>query len=218
MFDKRIVIYVTNKRERESIMKKIVLVAACLIFGGSIIAKDIEESVGSITGTVTVRGVRDARDVVVYLENVAGEYQPPAENPVIDQRNLVFIPHVLPVLVGTTVKFQNNDKVRHNIFSPSKSKKFNLGTYSAGVTREVTFDKLGKVSLLCNVHAEMSAYVYVLQNPFHALTGPDGVFAISDIPPGEYTIKTWHEKLKEKKQQVTVAKGDTVTVDLGLSR
>lgn len=173
---------------------------------------------GTITGTVAARGVRDARDVIVYLEHVEGEFEPPEEKPVIDQQNLIFIPHVLPVLKGTTAQFTNSDKVKHNVFSPSKTKKFNLGTYASGVTREVTFDKPGKVSLLCNVHAEMSAYVYVLQNPFFALTGPEGTFTIGNIPPGSYTIKTWHEKLKVKKQKVTVVQGDTVTVEFKLSR
>lgn len=173
---------------------------------------------GTVSGTVTARGVRDARDVIIYLEQVEGEFQPPKENPVIDQKNLVFIPHVLPLLVGTTVQFINSDDVKHNIFCPSKTKKFNLGTYSKGVTREVTFDKLGKATLLCNVHAEMSAFVYVLQNPYYTLTGPDGVFTISDIPAGTYTVQTWHEKLKEQEQEVTVGQGETTTISFILSR
>ncbi len=173
---------------------------------------------GTVSGTVTARGVRDARDVVVYLEQVEGEFQAPKEKPLVDQKNLVFIPHVLPILIGTTVQFINSDDVKHNIFCPSKTMKFNLGTYSKGVTREVTFDKLGKATLLCNVHAEMSAYVYVLQNPFYALTGPDGAFTIGNIPAGSYTVKTWHEKLKEQEQKVTVVQGETTTLSFKLSR
>lgn len=199
-------------------MRRIVLAAACLIFGGSITAKDVEDSSGIITGTIEARGVRNARDVVVYLEKVDGKFELAKEKPVIDQKNLIFVPHMLPVLVGTTVEFPNSDNVRHNVFSPSKPKKFNLGTYAAGVTREITFDKPGIVALLCNVHAEMSAYIVVLENPYYALTDTSGVFTINNVPPGSYTIKTWHEKLKKKEQEVTVATGETVKVEFKLSR
>lgn len=173
---------------------------------------------GSITGIVKARGVRDARNVVVYLESVEGKFQPFEEKPVLDQKDLVFIPHVLPILVGTIVQFTNSDVVKHNVFSPSKSKKFNLGTYSKGIVREVTFDKPGKISILCNVHSEMSAYIYVLQNPYFSLTGPDGKFTIDGVPPGIYKIQTWHEKLKEKKQEIEVSDGKTITVNFQLTR
>lgn len=180
--------------------------------------EDSEKPGGTITGTIKARGVRDARNVVVYLENVEGVFEPPEEKPVVDQKNLIFIPHILPVLMGTTVQFSNSDSVQHNVFSPSKCCKFNLGTYGSGIVREVTFDKTGAVALLCNVHAEMSAFIIVLQNPYFELTGRDGIFTIKDVPPGTYTLKTWHQKLKEKKQEVTVIECDSVAVDFKLSR
>ncbi len=195
-----------------------VIIVMFLIFTNSIFPQSMTKVDGTITGIIKVRGVRDARDVVVYLENVEGVFEPLTEKPVIGQKDLIFNPHVLPVLVGTTVKFPNNDNVRHNVFSPSKAKKLNLGTYGSGVVREVTFDKLGSVALLCNVHAEMSAFVIVLENPYFALTGSDGKFTIKGVPPGTYIIKTWHEKLKGKKQEVEVNKGETVTLDFNLSR
>ncbi len=195
-----------------------VIIVVFLIFTNSIFSQSVANTDGTITGIIKARGVRDSRDVVVYFENVEGEFKPPAEKPVVGQKDLIFNPHVLPVLVGTTVKFPNNDNVRHNVFSPSKAKKLNLGTYGSGVVREVTFDKLGSVSLLCNVHAEMSAFVIVLENPYFALTGPDGKFTIKGVPPGTYIIKTWHEKLKEKQQEVEVNKGETVNLSFSLSR
>lgn len=197
---------------------KIALIGLFFIYANSFYAQNIEKTVGSITGIIKARGVRDARDVVVYLEKVEGVFEPLSEKPVIGQKNLIFNPHVLPVLVGTTVKFPNNDNVRHNVFSPSKTKKFNLGTYGSGIVREVTFDKPGVVSLLCNVHAEMSAFVIVLENPYFVLTSPDGKFTIKGVPPGIYTINTWHEKLKGKKQEVEVSEGGTVTLNFNLSR
>jgi plastocyanin len=195
-----------------------ILIILFVIITNSIIPKSMAKAEGTIDGIIKARGVRDARNVVVYLENVEGVFKPPEEKPVIGQKNLIFNPHVLPVLVGTTVKFPNNDNVKHNVFSPSKAKKLNLGTYGSGIVREVTFDKLGSVSLLCNVHAEMSAFVVVLENPYFALTDTDGKFTIQGVPPGTYTIKTWHEKLKEKKQEVVVNEGETVTLNFNLSR
>ncbi len=202
-------------------MKKIILTALCLVIAGSTTAEEAEDagdSGGTISGTIEVRRLRNAKDVLVYLENVEGKFEPPQENPLIDQKDLTFIPHVLPVLVGTTVLFTNNDKVKHNVFSPSKCCKFNLGTYDAGVVREVTFDTPGVTNVLCNVHTEMSAFIIVLQNPYFAITDPDGKFSIKSIPPGTYIIKTWHEKLREKEQDVTVVEGEINTIDFKLSR
>jgi plastocyanin len=202
-------------------MKKIILTALCLVFAGSITAEEAEDARdngGTISGTIEVRRLRNAKDVLVYLENVEGKFEPSQENPVIDQKDLTFIPHVLPVLAGTTVLFTNNDKVKHNVFSPSKCCKFNLGTYDAGVVREVTFDTPGVTNVLCNVHTEMSAFIIILQNPYFAITDPDGKFSIKSIPPGTYKIKTWHEKLREKEQDVTVVEGEIITIDFKLSR
>jgi len=189
-----------------------------LHFASASITNGQNDTNGTIKGTIEARGVRDARDVIVYLEKVDGMFEPPAENPVIDQINLIFIPHILPVIVGTTVEFTNSDNVRHNVFSPSKAKKFNLGTYASGVSREVTFEKPGIITILCNVHQEMSAYIVVLENPYYSVTGPEGTFALEDVPPGEYTVMTWHEKLKKTKQTVTVNSGETSIVNFKLSR
>ncbi|MEE9448404.1 MAG: hypothetical protein V3V72_00010 [Ignavibacteriaceae bacterium] len=203
--------------------KKLLILIPCFFLSNVILSSDGETIIqekksGTITGTIKVRGVRDARDVVVFIEHMEGTYQPEQEKPILDQLNMVFIPHVLPILVSTTVQFPNSDEVRHNVFSPSKIKPFNLGTYSKGVTREVMFDKAGVVTLLCNVHTEMSAYIIVLENPYFAKTGPDGTFTINDVPEGEYIIKTWHEKLKEKSLEVIVKEGKTVEANFSLRR
>lgn len=195
-----------------------ILAPMCLLFTNFIFAQDITTNGSIITGKIEVRGVRDARNVVVFLENVKGDFKPPAEKPIIDQRNLIFIPHVLPVLVGTTVEYPNSDNVMHNVFSPSKTKKFNLGTYGSGIVREMTFDKPGIVTILCNVHTEMSAFIVILENPYFTLTGPDGEFTINNIPSGTYTVKTWHEKLKEQKQEITLNQDESKTINFTLTR
>ena len=171
----------------------------------------------TITGTVKVRRARDNRDAVVYIDRIPGKQFPPPATPVVlDQVNLVFLPHVLPVLAGTTVAFPNNDTVRHNVFSPSPAKRFNLGTYAQKVTKTVTFDQPGVVALLCNVHAEMSAYVVVTETPYAAVTNPTGEYTISNVPPGSYVLKAWHESSKLKEQKVDLKDGPPLRADFDL--
>ncbi len=177
-----------------------------------------DENTGSISGEVKVFRARRSADVVVYLADVPGTYKPPANHARIDQKNLIFIPHVLPVIVGTTVDFANSDSVLHNVFSPSKTKKFNLGSYGKDIIKQATFDKEGKVVLLCNVHTEMSAFIVILPNPYFAKTGNDGSFTITNIPPGQYTLETWHEKKRPYHQKVTVKAGKTTEINIELRR
>ncbi len=172
---------------------------------------------GTITGLVKVIPARDSSNVVVYVDRIPSKgFEPPKKPVVLDQINLTFVPHVLPVLAGTTVAFPNSDEVRHNVFSPSPPKRFNLGTYPRGVTRTVTFDKPGDVALLCNVHAEMSAYVIVVETPYFAVTGKDGSFTIPGVPPGEHTVKVWHEKVRAVTAKVTVKGEEKVALYLVL--
>lgn len=152
---------------------------------------------------------------VAYLKDVPGEFKPPEKNPAIDQKNLIFTPHVLPVLVGSTVDFPNSDAVRHSVYSTDKSSQsFNLGQYPAGEVRHVKFESVGVTSLLCNVHAEMSAYVVVCPTPFFSVTDEKGAFEIRDVPPGTYMLILWHEKLQgAEKEGVVVEAGKTTEVE-----
>jgi len=191
----------------------------CLIFS-VLIAVPVfaDENTGSISGEVKIFRARRSADVVVYLADVPGTFKPSANRPRVDQKNLIFTPHVFPVVVGTTVEFANSDNVQHNIFSPSKAKKINLGTFGKDIVKQVTFDKEGEVVLLCNVHAEMSAFIVVLSNPYFAKTGNDGKFAIDSIPPGQYTLKTWHEKKRPYEQKITVEAGKTTEIKIELKK
>lgn len=167
---------------------------------------------GTISGTVTDKGGATV-DAVVYIEDTAGEFASPKEHLVMDQKNLTFIPHVMPILIGTTVNFINSDDVLNNIFTPSwAGRKFNLGTYPKGIVRSFTFDRLGEVVILCNIHPEMEAYILVLSNPFFAVTDKTGKFTISGVPSGRYTLRTWHERLKPQIKQISVRENTTTTV------
>ncbi|MBT3879432.1 MAG: hypothetical protein HOI47_19295 [Candidatus Scalindua sp.] len=172
------------------------------------------ENPGVITGKVKCMRVRHSCDAVVYIEKVGdNNYDPPTEHGVVDQLNLVFLPHVIAVQKGTTIDFPNSDLVRHNVFStPDCCNQFNLGTYDIGASKPVTFNEPCEIPLLCNVHAEMSAYVVVLDNPYFGVTEKDGSFRIENIPPGTYKLKTWHEKLRSVEQEVKVEGSKTVEV------
>lgn len=164
-----------------------------------------------IKGKVKAKGVRNPANAVVYIAKIEGKtFKPPSEPVVMDQKNLTFIPHVMPILVGTKVNFLNSDDVLHNVFSPDDcAGKFNLGSWPKGQEKSYVFTKPCMVTLLCNVHPEMGAYILVLETPYFAVTDKDGNYSIKGVPPGQYTLKIWHEKLKGQEVSITVPdKGD----------
>ena len=178
------------------------------------------ENGGTITGNVKCKRVRYPENVVVSIEKVGDNIYPaPEEHGIIDQFNLVFVPHVLAVQKGTKIEFPNSDSVRHNVFSPPDCcQQFNLGTYDVGVVKMVEFNETCEIPLLCNVHAEMSAFVVVLENPYFSVTGKDGVFTIGNVPPGTYKLNAWHESLRTVSKEVTVEAGKTAAVDFQLKK
>ena len=176
---------------------------------------------GDITGTVKATGVKNPGNAVIYIEKVPGHtFNPPSEHALMDQKNLTFIPHVLPVIAGTTVDFLNSDDVLHNVFTPDKcADKFNLGTWPKGEKRSYTFKTPGcNAVILCNVHPEMEAFVVVLETPYFAVSDEDGSYRISNVPPGTYTLSIWHEKLKGESVQVTVSAQGSVIQDFSINR
>jgi plastocyanin len=163
---------------------------------------------GDIEGKVT--GMKGHS--VVYVETVAGKTFPaPNNHPVMDQKGLVFAPHIMAVQQGTTVDFLNSDTVAHNVFWPSiggdKKLTKNLGTWPKGEKKSFTFDKAGVVPLLCNVHPDMGAYIVVSPTPYFAETDDAGAYKIKDVPDGSYSVTVWHEGAKNQSKPVTVAGG-----------
>lgn len=151
------------------------------------------------------------RDFVVFIEGPAGETNTPAPgvarvmtNPRINQRGALFEPHVLPVLKGTVVEWPNNDDIYHNVFSISEPKQFDLGLYKSGEFKQVAFDKEGRVDVFCSIHTSMSCIVLVMENPWFAATDARGRYAITNVPPGTYTLKAWHERLPTQSREITV--------------
>ena len=167
----------------------------------------------------SIKGKVSPGKSVVYLESASGPVPAAADKTAtMDQRGLLFQPHMLVVQVGTTVEFLNSDKVQHNVFWPSisgdKKKGHNMGTWPQGDKRPFKFTDPGVVSLLCNVHPEMAGYIIVSPTPYFAETGADGAYTLANVPDGDYTITAWHEGKKTQSKKITV-KGDT-TADFTL--
>lgn len=173
-------------------------------------------AVGGLAGTVRVIDSPSNADAVVYLQHAPGTFTPPAEPADLDQRNMQFVPHVLPVVLGTTVRFLNHDSTSHNIFSPD-NEQYNLGTLPQGETRTYTFDKCARVpcvyTQLCHVHPEMEAYIVVLENPFFDVSRRNGRYEIHNVPPGQYVVGLWHPKLMAGFRAVTIEAGKPAIVN-----
>ena len=169
----------------------------------------------------TIEGKVSPGKSVVYVDAVAGRTFPtPSAKPVMDQKGLVFNPHVLVVQQGTTVEFLNSDNVQHNVFWPSisgnKKEGHNMGTWPKGEKRPFTFNTPGVVSLLCNVHPEMAGYIIVTPTPYFAETDASGSYKIENVPDGKYNVVAWHEGMKTQTKSVDVA--GTGTADFSLSK
>jgi len=137
-----------------------------------------------------------------------------------DQKGLMFVPHILAIQQGTTVEFLNSDSVAHNVFWPSISgnKKLghNLGTWPQGQRQSFKFDTAGIIPLFCNVHPDMAGYLIVSPTPYFATTDKTGAYTIENVPDGEYTVTAWNEGAKNKSNPVKVA-GSTAA-DFTLSK
>ncbi len=187
-------------------------------------APPMQSSLDPYAGTLNSAGVTRetgprrtrVRDVVVYLKGVgAHDATAHAGKPRLAQINQSFEPHVLGVPVGTTVEFPNMDPVYHNVFSYSKTKRFDLGYYGKGKSKRVTFDKPGVVQVFCDIHSNMSAYVLVVDTPLVTQPDDDGSYAFADVPNGAYTMTVWHPDVGQRSMPVTVTDG-VVKVDVSL--
>ncbi len=158
----------------------------------------------------------EIRNVVLYVRNAA---PPPGFSPAraaIAQQDEQFAPHIVPVVRGAAVDFPNADDVFHNVFSLSSAKSFDLGRYPVGSSRSIVFDQSGSVQLFCHIHSDMSAVVLVLDNPYFAVPAPSGHYVIADVPPGDYQVMGWHERIKPLMRTVHVVAGETTRLDFNI--
>lgn len=155
-----------------------------------------------------------AASAVVFVARVEGrEFQPPEQSAVMEQKNRMFVPHLLPILVGTTVAFSNSDTVRHTVHTDKDSgQQFSFALYDISVAEHVKFDKVGVTQLLCHVHSHERSYIVVCQNPYFAVSDEKGNFAIPEVPPGKWRLRLFHEELEPKTIEVVVQPGQETSV------
>lgn len=146
---------------------------------------------------------------------VPGDYKAPSQPAVIDQDGCQYKPHVLGLMVGQTLQLRNSDGLLHNVHAlPKVNTPFNMAMPASRTEAETSFGKAeGMFLVKCDIHPWMSAYVGVFTNPFFDVTDESGKFSIEGLPPGTYEVEAWHEKLGVQTGSVTVAAGQTATVD-----
>jgi plastocyanin len=163
------------------------LLLVILVFAGDLLAGSLEVIVKDDKGG-------PGSDAVAYAVGAASAA--PKKHAVVDQRDKQFVPYVTAIQVGTAVSFPNSDNIRHHVYSFSPAKKFELPLYSGVPAQPVVFDKVGFVTLGCNIHDWMIAYVAVLPTPYFQVTRQDGRALLKDLPAGQYTVQVWHPGLK----------------------
>ena len=158
---------------------------------------------------------REIENVVVYLQGMPATPVPERRYE-LRQAGELFLPHVLPIPLGSRVAFVNADPFYHNVFSLSHAGTFDLGRFPRGQTRERQFQRAGLVKVFCHLHSDMSAVIMVLDHPWFATPQADGGFVLANVPAGRHTVAAWHERVGEARTSVDVPAGGTATVEFVL--
>jgi plastocyanin len=208
---------------------------ALIISALPLVAAQAIENTGGIQGNIKIwktkvktKGSTSGKDVVVFLTCKNDiPYEPSKERISMDQLGLIFIPHVLPIQKGTTVTFLNNDQVDHNVYFlfEKTGETMDIGTWGQGISKDHQFNDTGAVITLCKLHLEMAAYIIVLNNPYFTTAQIDketqsGTYLLENVPPGNYTLKAWHKrlKMKGKSQDIVIKEGDPETLDIIMTK
>ena len=167
---------------------------------------------GDLAARVLDREGRPVADAVVVARPLTAGTSPRAKptDEMVEQIDREFVPHVKPILIGSRVHFPNKDSVRHQVYSFSPAKKFELPLYSGTAAPPVVFDKAGVVTLGCNIHDWMIGYIYVSETPYFQKSGKEGTAALKDLPAGDYDVRVWQPNMSEPEEstvkRITIAK------------
>jgi plastocyanin len=138
------------------------------------------------------------RDAVVYAIPEGRTLPLARRTAVMDQKNRMFIPHVLAVQTGTSVRFPNSDDIRHHVYSFSPAKPFQLPLYKGTPANPEVFDKAGVVTLGCNIHDQMTAFIVIVDTPYFEKTGANGRASLREVTPGRYTLRVWYPDMRDE--------------------
>jgi hypothetical protein len=175
-------------------------------------------SAGNIAVAVKDNGGVPVKDAVVYAMPVSGKPPAAKAKAVVAQHDKQFVPYVSAIQIGSPVQFPNQDTVKHHLYSFSPAKKFEVPLYSGTPPNPIVFDKLGVVTLGCNIHDWMIGYILVVPTPWFGVTGADGEAKLHDLPAGTYDLEIWQPRLRDPSsrphQRATVDANITFQLDL----
>ncbi len=173
-------------------------------------------SAGAVSGTVAVTPPKYLAETVVYVVSTSEKVEPKAAT--MDQSGMKFVPHILIVAKGDTVKFLNHDAVAHNVFT-SDFEAYNLGQFKKGEERTHVFaQNTGVYTQLCSIHPEMLGFIFVGQNRHAAVVDEKGSFTLKDVPAGTYKLAVWNSHFKAPEQSITVTASGTTEANFALHR
>jgi plastocyanin len=182
---------------------------------GIVAAAGLEGRVSLVVDGKPLRA-EEAADVVVYFRpSAATVVKPPAAPFEMSTQRKQFVPRILPVVVGSEVRFPNQDPILHNAFSTSKDNSFDVGLYGSGEAQTVTFSHAGYVRVYCNVHHSMVGHILVLDTPYFTRPAADGSFKLVDLPKGRGDLVIWHDRATPWHDQAVP--GETGPVDVTLT-
>jgi plastocyanin len=185
-------------------------IAAALALAASVVSAQASGTVRVVTQDT---GGKPVADAVAYLSDLdsPAPVSPPQQPVAIIQKDQEFSPYVTPIVVGTKVVFPNLDNVQHHVYSVSPAKRFEIPLYIGDSKETIVFDRAGVVTLGCNIHDWMVAYVVVLATPYYAKTGQDGTAEVSGLPPGRYRLEVWHPRAGTVSRDLVVAESTDTT-------
>jgi plastocyanin len=165
-----------------------------------------------LTQEVMTDAKGDLQNVIVFVSEGLGDrtFDAPTQPVVVEQKGCLYQPHVLAVRANQPLELVNDDATSHNIHpQPANNREWNKAEPPGSKLEESFAREEIAIPVKCNVHPWMRGYIAVFKHPFFAVTGKDGGFDLSNLPPGTYTIKAWHEKLGTSTQTVTIGANET---------
>lgn len=177
---------------------------------------------GQLSVQVVNQNDLPVENAAVYAEQTTKQIMPAPEAAAIEQKNKKFLPLVTVAQVGASITFPNHDSVRHHVYSFSPAKTFELKLYSGIPSTPIIFDKPGTVTLGCNIHDQMLAYVQIVDTPYFGKTDATGTVKLLNVPDGQFTLKVWHYALAKEnvptEQAIIIKSNEQVKVKLDLKK
>lgn len=198
-------------------MRTLLLPALLIATGTAHAAPTPGRVVGKVSVTEADGKPAHNADIVVY---VVGFTEPPSgKSATIKQQGRRFVPDLVAITAGDKVDFPNGDPFLHNVFSSSAARKFDLGSYKKGESKDKQFPDPGVIDVYCNIHPEMAATILVVPNRRHVRAKPDGSYTLEGVPPGTWTVFAYTRRAtKPASAKVTVTPGVDSAVDLAIRR